>query len=378
MITHHPSTLGVCCQKGCCFFFLCFFWNSHVFLVSAILGVMFFWFAKILKFNSQGISFRSWRKKHIYHCWTCAWSKSCRRWVIDADQCRSARNLSIVSSKCQQHKVWLFHPISGCLCFYIWEAVVDFIVRGTQLFRSLEWLLDVGIISASITELVFLFLGSSVEEVRILKLLRICRVMRLIRFIRKAPSLRELRKLMMMFASVIRTLAWSFLFCFIAMTLWSMISVELIHPIILELAEQGTWNECETCSESFATIMQSNLTFLKTLLAGDSWGQIAVPVMKKQPLTIIIFVGALVSIVYGILNLIVAVIVDAAVEQREKDITTLAADLDYELEEDLKLLGNMFLGVFFVLFIFFWVILQSDFGVYDSHFDLPRFVSRLV
>ena len=44
----------------------------------------------------------------------------------------------------------------------------------------------------------------------------------------------------------------------------------------------------------------------KTMLAGDSWGQIAVPVMKKQPLTIIIFVGALVSIVYGIMNLIVA------------------------------------------------------------------------
>ena len=125
-----------------------------------------------------------------------------------------------------------------------------------------------------------------------------------------------------------------------------MISVELIHPIILELAEQGTWNECDTCSESFATIMQSNLTFLKTLLAGDSWGQVAVPVMKKQPLTIIIFVGALVSIVYGILNLIVAVIVDAAVEQREKDITTLAADLDYELESDLKLLGRMFLAWF--------------------------------
>lgn len=216
-------------------------------------------------------------------------------------------------------------------------------MRGPRVvFRSLDWLLDMGIISASLVELFFLLSGSAVEEVRILKLLRICRVMRLIRFIRKAPSLRELRKLMMMFASVIRTLAWSFLFCFIAMTLWSMISVELIHPVVQELAAQGTWNDCSTCSDSFATIMQSNLTFLKTLLAGDSWGQIAVPVMTKQPLTVIIFVGALVSIVYGILNLIVAVIVDAAVEQREKDITTLAADLDYELEEDLKLLGRVF------------------------------------
>ena len=41
-------------------------------------------------------------------------------------------------------------------------------------------------------------------------------------------------------------------------------------------------------------------------------------------------------------NLIVAVIVDAAVEQREKDIGTLAADLDFELAADLKRLGQMF------------------------------------
>lgn len=238
---------------------------------------------------------------------------------------------------------WAFLVCQGCLVFYTSEAAAELIVRGPRVvIRSLDWLLDMGIISASLVELFFLLSGSAVEEVRILKLLRICRVMRLIRFIRKAPSLRELRKLMMMFASVIRTLAWSFLFCFIAMTLWSMVSVELIHPIVQDLAAQGTWTDCGTCSDSFATIMQSNLTFLKTLLAGDSWGQIAVPVMTKQPLTVIIFVGALVSIVYGILNLIVAVIVDAAVEQREKDITTLAADLDYELEEDLKLLGRVF------------------------------------
>lgn len=44
----------------------------------------------------------------------------------------------------------------------------------------------------------------------------------------------------------------------------------------------------------------------------------------------------------NVIRSIYKVIVDAAVEQREKDITTLAADLDYELEEDLKLLGRVF------------------------------------
>lgn len=86
-----------------------------------------------------------------------------------------------------------------------------------------------------------------------------------------------------------------------------MVAVELLHPIVQELSAEGVWSDCEGCKESFATIMQSNLTFLKTMLAGDSWGEVAVPVMRKQPLTIIVFAGALVFIVYGILNLIVAV-----------------------------------------------------------------------
>jgi len=147
---------------------------------------------------------------------------------------------------------------------------------------------------------------------------------------------------MMMFASVIRTLAWSFLFCFIATTLWSMVAVELVNPVLQDLAKEGEFDDCKECKEAFATILQSNLTFLQTMLAGDSWGKVAMPVIRRQPYTAAIFVGALVSVMYGILNLVVAVIVDAAMEQREKDITTLAADLDYELEEDLKHLGQMF------------------------------------
>ena len=83
----------------------------------------------------------------------------------------------------------------------------------------------------------------------------------------------------MMFASVIRTLAWSFLFCFIATTLWSMVAVELIHPIVQELAEEGEFHDCKHCVHAFSSILQSNLTFLQTMLAGDSWGQIAMPVL---------------------------------------------------------------------------------------------------
>ena len=110
-----------------------------------------------------------------------------------------------------------------------------------------------------------------------------------------------------MFASVIRTLAWSFLFCFIATTLWSMVAVELVNPVLQDLAKEGEFDDCKECKEAFATILQSNLTFLQTMLAGDSWGKVAMPVIRRQPYTAAIFVGALVSVMYGILNLVVAV-----------------------------------------------------------------------
>ena len=36
-----------------------------------------------------------------------------------------------------------------------------------------------------------------------------------------------------------QALAWSFLFCFGFMTLWAMLMVEFVHPLILQMHEQG-------------------------------------------------------------------------------------------------------------------------------------------
>ena len=54
--------------------------------------------------------------------------------------------------------------------------------------------------------------------------------------------------------------------------------------------------------------MNANLLLFKTVIAGDSWGQIAVPVIQEHPATAIIFMGSLLTLVFGVLNLIVAVV----------------------------------------------------------------------
>ena len=47
---------------------------------------------------------------------------------------------------------------------------------------------------------------------------------------------------------------------------------------------------------------KANLLLFKTVVAGDSWGQIAVPVIQENPGTLIVFIGSLVTLVFGVLN----------------------------------------------------------------------------
>ena len=74
---------------------------------------------------------------------------------------------------------------------------------------------------------------------------------------------------------------WSFIFCFVIMTMWAMLMVEFIYPIILELYDAGAFIDCEQCLEATKSVMHADLLLFKTVIAGDSWGEIAVPVIMR-------------------------------------------------------------------------------------------------
>ncbi|CAJ1437562.1 unnamed protein product [Effrenium voratum] len=91
-----------------------------------------------------------------------------------------------------------------------------------------------------------------------------------------------------------------------------------------------------------SSVMNANLLLFKTVIAGDSWGLIAVPVIEHYPGTAIIFVGSLLTIVFGVLNLIVAVVVDTFAEARERDVLNLAEEMERNHENDKKFLQKVF------------------------------------
>ncbi|CAE7221048.1 unnamed protein product [Symbiodinium natans] len=85
-----------------------------------------------------------------------------------------------------------------------------------------------------------------------------------------------------------------------------------------------------------------NLLLFQTVIAGDGWGEMATPIILRYPETAIIFIGSLLTLVFGVLNLIVAVVVDTFAEARSHDILNLAEEMEDDLEKDTKFLEKLF------------------------------------
>lgn len=109
--------------------------------------------------------------------------------------------------------------------------------------------------------------------------------------------------------------------------------------------ENGTFDECPECLRAMSSVMNANLLLFKTVIAGDSWGEIAVPVIEEHPATAIIFVGSLLTLIFGVVNLIVAVVVaaqpsiqilhraeDTFADARQNDVQNLAEEMEDEMD----------------------------------------------
>ncbi|CAK9066752.1 Potassium voltage-gated channel protein eag, partial [Durusdinium trenchii] len=121
-----------------------------------------------------------------------------------------------------------------CLVLYTAELLMYIFINGIRILRDWMICMDVVIITCGYIELVFNWAGESegVVGISIVRALRLVRIFRLIRLLRKIRTLRELHKLAMMMATCAKTLVWSFLLCFLVMTLWSMLMVETVHPLL--------------------------------------------------------------------------------------------------------------------------------------------------
>mmetsp|Transcript_47859 Transcript_47859/g.111824 ORF Transcript_47859/g.111824 Transcript_47859/m.111824 type:complete len:629 (-) Transcript_47859:51-1937(-) len=148
-----------------------------------------------------------------------------------------------------------------------------------------------------------------------LNLLRLSRLIRVLRAARVFISIPEFYLLVSGLYSSMKAIIFGSFMLLSAIVFWAVISVELLHPITSGIE----FYNCPSCNDGFKSVAMAGLTLFQQIVAGDSWGQISVPLVTAEPWTAAILFAMLVSISLGLMNLILAVIVERATEAREHD-----------------------------------------------------------
>lgn len=144
---------------------------------------------------------------------------------------------------------------------------------------------------------------------------RTLRVVRLLRAGRLLISVPEIYILMSGLASALKPIAFGSVMLLSVIILWAIIVVEFLHPTNAQLV----YDQCERCSRGFATVYTASLTLFSQLVAQDSWSQLSLPLAEEAPWTTPLLFIILMTVSLGVMNLILAVVVEKAAEAREND-----------------------------------------------------------
>lgn len=191
-----------------------------------------------------------------------------------------------------------------------WGILGIFVVElGLRLFafRCLFWhdawnVFDFAVV---VVDGVFSLLGlvvGSLFPISILRILRLAKLARISKVLRVFP---ELRIMVAGLAGSVSAIFWGFVLLCLLVLVWSIVAVQFIHPWNKELEHL---DECPRCQRAFASVLESAMTIWQTVIAGDNWGQTAIPIMEAHPASAFFFLGVCVSVGMGVLNLILGVV----------------------------------------------------------------------
>eukprot|EP00927_Polykrikos_kofoidii_P001086 TRINITY_DN10396_c0_g2_i1.p1 TRINITY_DN10396_c0_g2~~TRINITY_DN10396_c0_g2_i1.p1 ORF type:complete len:733 (-),score=76.41 TRINITY_DN10396_c0_g2_i1:335-2260(-) len=192
--------------------------------------------------------------------------------------------------------------------------------------------------------LLFVVAFYSKDDLPSLAVLRAVRVLRIVRILNSILIFRELYLMMQGLMSALRSIAFGTSLIFMVLTTWSILSVEFLHPRVIELDDAGVFGDCSArnCRLAFRSVLAANLTFMKTVIAGDGWGQLAVPLIEIFPASAFILIPAVISVQLGLVNVIAAVIVDRQTQARVEDESLTHAVRKEELHRSYRQLQSLF------------------------------------
>mmetsp|Transcript_41139 Transcript_41139/g.65149 ORF Transcript_41139/g.65149 Transcript_41139/m.65149 type:complete len:654 (-) Transcript_41139:167-2128(-) len=183
------------------------------------------------------------------------------------------------------------------------------VFRTGMLFDFLIVVADVGLLILDMT------IGNSPK----IGFLRMFRLARLFRFVRVVGMFPELQFLVKGFISSFSAVFWGSILMWAVILMWAIIAVYWIHPTHKMIVSEKVDDSCEPGGpDAWRGVWYSVITLTQTVVFGDSWGATAIEIIRREPITLFFFAGMYGTITLGVLNLIVAAIVDSGAQAREE------------------------------------------------------------
>eukprot|EP00448_Togula_jolla_P015184 CAMPEP_0170570940 /NCGR_PEP_ID=MMETSP0224-20130122/1391_1 /TAXON_ID=285029 /ORGANISM="Togula jolla, Strain CCCM 725" /LENGTH=596 /DNA_ID=CAMNT_0010893277 /DNA_START=14 /DNA_END=1804 /DNA_ORIENTATION=+ len=210
--------------------------------------------------------------------------------------------------------MWVTTGSRILLVFYIIELMIRASAYRWKLFRDPASVVDIIVVLVDlISEVVNLVYHKDFAIFRFPRLLRLTRSRKIIKAV---PALHlQVRCLL----GAVAPLCWGGVLIALMLLFWGLLAVPFIHPVNLEVARMGLYDDCDRCPRAFESVWMSMLTFTQQIISGDSWGQITLPLIELQPELSIFFVGVFVSIAMALMNVMLAGVVDSANQARSED-----------------------------------------------------------
>lgn len=216
--------------------------------------------------------------------------------------------------------LWLEALSHLLLGVYTIELSLKLYAFQWDFFKHASNIMDICVIVTDITMIILSQIVGALPSATALRILRLLRLLRAGRILQYIP---ELYIMVSGMVSTVRAMACATFLILVTLALWSIIAVEFLNPLALTMSERGMFDTrggtCERCGRSFASVQESMLTFFQSVVAGDSWGEVALPMIEEQPACVFIFVPVMITVNLGLLNLLLTAIVNQAHLSREQD-----------------------------------------------------------
>eukprot|EP00747_Dinoflagellata_sp_TGD_P125843 gnl/TRDRNA2_/TRDRNA2_174216_c3_seq7.p1 gnl/TRDRNA2_/TRDRNA2_174216_c3~~gnl/TRDRNA2_/TRDRNA2_174216_c3_seq7.p1 ORF type:complete len:639 (+),score=101.30 gnl/TRDRNA2_/TRDRNA2_174216_c3_seq7:60-1976(+) len=216
---------------------------------------------------------------------------------------------------CDQESGWLMVMNWMYLLLYSIEMSLRIFVHRQGCFTDAWDITDAAIIIIGVlSEL----LGGLLPSTGILRLFRLARLIKALRFITLPP---ELHTMIHGFVSAFKAITMGAGLMFLMLLLWAVVGIEVFNDL-----NQGSYMRtiyesqgCLHCHLAYSSIPRAVFQLTKITIMGEAWAESCI-FIEEYPWSVFFFMAVYFSVVLGMSNLVLAVIVEKALLVHQEDL----------------------------------------------------------